>query len=80
MFEVLTAAFGNANKKQEARANYRGLRQGDQAFSVFWAEFYRLSQDLDHSEATLIDDLIEKSHHSIQNQLATGGEDPTDLI
>lgn len=25
-------------------------------FSVFWAEFQRLSQDLNHSDATLIDD------------------------
>ena len=65
MLEVLTAAFSNANEKQEARAKYRGLRQEDQAFSTFWAEFYRLSQDLDHSEATLIDDLIKKSHYSI---------------
>ena len=28
----------------------------------------------------MIDDLIEKSHHSIQLQLATGNEDSTDLI
>ena len=80
MLNVLTAAFGNANKKQEAKAKYCSLQQGTWDFKSFWAKFLSLSQQLNHLEATLIDDLIEKSHHSIQLQLATGDEDPTDLI
>ena len=80
MFEVLTAAFGNANRKQEARTAYRFLSQGTPEFGFFWAEFQRLAQDLDHSKKSLIDDRIEKSHYSIQQQLAAGEEDPTNLV
>ena len=58
MFEVLTAAFGNANQKQEDRAAYQSLNQGTRDFSSFWAEFQRLAQDLDLSEKTKISDLI----------------------
>ena len=65
MFEVLTAAFGNANQKQEDRAAYQLLNQGTRDFSSFWAEFQRLVQDLDLSEETKISDLIQKSHHTI---------------
>ena len=35
MFEVLTAAFGNANQKQEDRAAYQLLNQGARDFSSF---------------------------------------------
>ena len=80
MFEVLTAAFGNANQKQEDRAAYQTLIQGTRDFSSFWAEFQRLTQDLDLSEEIKISDLIQKSHHSIQHKLATGEEEPTNLL
>ena len=79
MFHLLTAGFGNPNRKRKVRAAYRSLRQGTRKFSSFWAESRRLAQDLDHSEVTLIDDLIDKCHYSIQRQLATGEEDPTEL-
>ena len=65
MFEVLTAAFRNANQKQEDCVAYRSLNQGIRDFSSFWAEFQRLAQDLDLNEETKISDLIQKSHHSI---------------
>ena len=80
MFEVLMAAFGNANQKQEDCAAYRSLNQGTRDFSSFWAEFQRLAQDLDLSEKTKISDLIQKSHHLIQHKLATGEEEPTNLV
>ena len=80
MFEVLTAAFGNANQKQEDQAAYKVLNQGSWDFSSFWAEFQRLAQDLDLSEETKISDLIQKSHHLIQHKLATGKEEPTNLV
>ena len=80
MFEVLTAAFGNANQKQEDCAAYRSLNQDTRDFSSFWAEFQRLAQDLDLSEETKISNLIQKSHHTIQHKLATGDEEPTNLV
>ena len=79
LLEVLTVAFGNFNRKQEARSEYWSLYQGTGDFKSFWAEFQRLALELDHSKATLIEDLIKKSHHSIQLQLVTGHEH-TDLL
>ena len=58
LLEVLTVAFGNVNRKQEACSEYRSLYQGTGDFRSFWAEFQRLASELDHSEATLIEDLI----------------------
>ena len=80
MFEVLTAAFDNANQKQKDRATYQSLSQGARDFSSFWAEFQRLAQDLDLSEETKISDLIQKSHHTIEHKLATGEEELTNLV
>ena len=80
ILEVLTAGFGNANEVEEARSAYQSLRQGTRDFSLFWAEFQRLSQLLDHSDGTLIANLIEKLSASIQRQLSTGGVQPTDLL
>ena len=65
LLEVLTVAFENVNCKQEARLEYQSLCQGTGDFRSFWAEFQRLASELDHSKATLIEDLIKKSHHSI---------------
>lgn len=79
MFDHLEAIFGDPNRKLNSRNKYRSLRQGDRDFNTFWAEFQLLSADLDHNEATLIDDLVYKSHHTIQRQLATGDELPTTL-
>lgn len=79
MLDTLTTAFGDSNRKQMARMKYRTMRQGDREFSDFWTEFQRLAAELDHSEETLIDDLIKKCHYTIQQQLATGKEDPTSL-
>lgn len=79
MFGLLDGVFGDPNQKLNARNKYRSLRQGDRDFNTFWSEFQLLAADLDHNEATLIDDLIYKSHHTIQRQLATGDEHPTSL-
>ena len=79
MLECLKAVYGNPNWKRNLRNKYRNLRQDDKDFNTFWAEFQRLAADLDHNEATLIDDLVHKSHHTIQLQLATGDELPTSL-
>ena len=80
MFEVLTATFGNANEKQKNRAKYKSLRQGNQDFNAFWAEFQKLSQELDYLNETLINDLIKKCNYSIKNQLANKDSHPTNLL
>ena len=80
MFEVLTAAFNNANQKQGDKAAYQSLNQGTRDFSSFWAEFQRLAQDLDLSKETKISNLIHKLHYSIQHKLAIGEEKPTNLV
>ena len=36
----------------------------------FWAEFQKLSQELNHSNKILIDDLIKKCNYLIKKQLA----------
>ena len=76
MLDVLTVTFGNKNRKQEACMEYRALRQGTKDFSTFWAEFQCLAIKLDHSDETLIDDLIDKCHHTIQDKLATSEKRP----
>ena len=80
MLKILIAGFGNANKKKEARAVYKSLRQGTKEFSSFWAEFQKLTQLLNHSDETLIADLIEKSNAFIQRQLSTGEQQPINFI
>ena len=65
MFDILTSAFGDLNRKQTACTKYRTLQQRDCDFSDFWAEFQRLAAKLDHSKETLIDDFIKKCHYNI---------------
>ena len=56
------------------------MNQETRDFSLFWAKFQRLAQNLDLSEKTKISDLIQKLHHSIQHKLAIGEEEPTNLV
>ena len=72
MLQTLESAFGDPNRKQKAHERYIALRQGDRDFTSFWVEFQRLAAELDFSEKTLIDDLIEQSQYMIQQQLAIG--------
>lgn len=66
MFEVLEAGFGDPNRKRNACAALPCPTPRHEGFFIFWAEFQPLASESDHSEETLIDDLIDKSHHSIQ--------------
>ena len=79
MLECLKTVYGDPNWKRNSQNKYQNLRQGDKDFNTFWVEFQRLAANLDHNEAMLIDDLVHKSHHIIQLQLATGNELPTSL-
>ena len=80
MLDVLIAAFRDTNRKHNARMKYRLLWQGTRDFNTFWAQFQQLAAKLDYSEETLIDDLIEKRHHSIQRYLVDGDKDLTNLL
>ena len=80
MFEVLKASLGDPDRARNARIQYQNLRQGNKEFTTFWAEFQQLAAELDHSEPTLINDLINKFHYSIQIQLSTGQDLPTKLV
>ena len=80
MFEILTAAFGDTNRKQEACIEYRLLHQRMQDFNTFWAHFQQLTAELDHSEEIFIDNLIEKCHHSIQRHLVDEDKDLINLL
>lgn len=57
MFDTLTSAFGNPNRKQIACTKYQTFWQEDYEFSNFWVKFQWLAADLNHSKETLIDDI-----------------------
>jgi branched-subunit amino acid aminotransferase/4-amino-4-deoxychorismate lyase len=57
MFEVLDRFFSDPDRRFTAQRAYRKLFQNKDNFATFWAEFQRLTIELDYSEETLIDDL-----------------------
>lgn len=78
MLKVLTLVLGNKNYKWKACIEYRALRQKTKGFSTFQAKC--LVTELDYSDKTLINDLINKCYHTIQDKLATGKTDSTDFL
>ena len=79
MLAYLERVFGDSNRRRNAEYEFRYLHQtGD--FNTFWAEFLRLSIELDQNEATLISDLTHKLSVEMRLQLINGDEEPTDLI
>lgn len=79
IFQYLERVYGDPNRKHTALTEFRKLRQGMKEFNGFWADFQRLSAELDHNEETLIEELRDKLSIEIQRQLATGEDDPADL-
>ena len=79
VYEYLTKAFGDLNRKHTARAKFRTLIQGSKPFAEFWGEFQYLAAELDHSDDTLIEELESKLTPSLQRQMINGDEEPTDL-
>jgi hypothetical protein len=69
MFEVLDRVFGDPDKCFTAQCAYRKLFQNKDTFATFWAEFQRLTIELDYSEETLIDDLRHKVNLRMQTAL-----------
>ena len=51
------------------RQAYRKLYQNKDTFATFWAEFQRLTIELDIDEETLINDLRHKVNSKLQNAL-----------
>ena len=80
MLAYLERVFGDPNRRANAETQFRALRQGNKDFNTFWAEFQRLSIELDRNNATLISDLTSKLSYEMQRQLSTGNEKPTDLL
>ena len=79
MLECLEAVYRDPNWKKNSQNKYQNLQQGDKDFNTFWVEFQCLAANLDHNKATLIDDLVHKSHYTIQLQLAMGNKLLTSL-
>jgi len=71
IFEVLDKVFSDPDRKYTARQAYRKLYQNKDTFATFWAEFQRLTVELDIDEETLIDDLRHKVNSKMQNALVT---------
>lgn len=71
IFEVLDKVYSDPDRKYTARQAYRKLYQNKDTFSSFWAEFQRLTVELDIDEETLIDDLRHKVNTKMQNALIT---------
>ena len=80
MLAYLERVFGDPNRRANAETQFRALRQGSKNFNTFWAEFQRLSIELDRNDVTLISDLTSKLSYEMQCQLSTGDEEPTDLL
>ena len=80
MLAYLERVFGDPNRRANAETQFCALRQGSKDFNTFWAEFQRLSIELDQNDATLISNLTSKLSYEMQRQLSTGDEEPTDLL
>jgi len=74
MYEGLEKVFGDPNRKQSARNEFRLLRQTNKDFNNFWAGFQRLAADAEIPEDTLIDELQYKVSNEIQGKLIGSDE------
>ena len=80
MLTYLEHMFGDSNRCANAKTKFRVLYQKSKDFNIFWAEFQRLSVELDCNEATLISDFTLKLTYKMQRQLSTGNKEPTYLL
>lgn len=78
--DMLTIRFGNPNQKEKTRSAYKFLHQSTRESSSFWAKFQKFSQLLDHSNKTMIINLIKKFNTSIQCQLSMGKQQSTNFL
>lgn len=78
IFEYLYQVFGDPDRRHTAQRLYSKLYQGKKPFAEFWAEFQRLSAELDYNQASMIDDLRYKLSPALQNALINV-PDPIDI-
>lgn len=74
----LRRMYGDPNRELAASNAFRDLRMKSN-FTDFWAEFQRLSGELDHSERHLLKEFIHKLTPELQRQLAVDFRRATDL-
>ena len=78
MLEALERVFGDLNRRMTALQEFRKLYQGNKDFNSFWAEFQRLSTEIDYSLETLIDELRHKVSAELERAIITE-TDPVDV-
>ena len=66
IFACLFRVFEDSNRKHTILQEFRRLRQSEKKFNFFWANFQRLTIELDHNEKTLIEELRHKLSMKIQ--------------
>jgi hypothetical protein len=69
IIQLLEKVFSDPDRRHTAQTEYRKLYQGKNTFTTFWAEFQRLTAELDYSEETLLDDLRFKINQGMQKAL-----------
>jgi hypothetical protein len=77
---ALIKAFGEADSREVARRKLKGLKQASRSASAYWAEFQRITADLDYNDATYIDHFHDGLHIDVQRQLALMDERPSTLV
>lgn len=78
MFETLDRVYGDPDRAQTAQNDFRKLYQGTKDFNSFWADFQRLSSELDYSPKTLISELRNKVSAELERAIITE-IDPVDV-
>ena len=66
MLQTLKNVFNDFNRKLIVINEFRVLRLSDKNFHFFWAEFQRISFDLNYNENTLITKMIHKFYSKLQ--------------
>jgi hypothetical protein len=71
IFKILQQAYGKSKEteRQEAKEDYRKLRQRDKPFPAFWADFTRLTTKLGKSTIDQYDDLMDKMNLELLKSL-----------
>lgn len=73
MFQVLRNIYGNKHRKEEARKEYRNIRQafkdGGQPFNEFYADFSQLALELGIDEETQLSDLKGKVNFELRSAM-----------
>ena len=66
ILQTLKNVFDDFNRKLIVINEFRALRMSDKNFYFFWAEFQRISVDLNYNENTLMTKMIHKLHSKLQ--------------